>query len=146
MNTAARWLVRVLRAAAPLALLAGGIASLAYGIARHTADVSVEQEIEVSFEPPGGDVGAPGFVQPGFDQPPGFVPPGADPNAPPPLFPPSLVPLPPELSKVKEKVIVSEPVSEVSLIREVTFGGVTRKAAGVLWRTYTGAPPSLCPT
>lgn len=147
-SKAARWLVWVLRAAAPLLLLAGGIAALVYGVAHHTAVVSVEQEIEVDLaappgiELPGGQGGVPG----GQGGVPGFGPPGGDLGDPASAFPPPFLQLPPELSKVKEKVIVSEPTRELTLIREVTFGGVTRRSPGVLWRTYTGAPPSLCPT
>lgn len=141
MNKVARWLVWGLRAATPLVLLAGGIASLAYGVARHTAVVSVEQEIEINLAPP------PGFGFPGGEGgPPGFGPPGFEPGVPGPDLPAPFMQVPPELSKVKEKVIVSEPSSELTLIREVTFGGVVRLDTGVLWRTYTGTPPSLCPT
>ena len=141
MNKAARWLVWVLKAAVPLVLLAVGIAGLVYGIAHHTVVVSAEQEIEVDLAPPPG-MGPPG-VDGGF---PGFGPPGAELGGPALPFPPPFMQLPPELSKAKEKVIVSEPSSELTLIREVTFGGVTRRSPGVLWRTYSGAPPSLCPT
>jgi len=141
VNKAARWLVWGLRAAVPLVLLAGGIASLAYGVARHTAVVSVEQEIEIDLAPP------PGMEFPGEQGGvPGFGPPGFEPGVPGPDFPAPFLQLPPELSKVKEKVIISEPSSELTLIREVTFGGVVRLDTGALWRTYTGDPPSLCPT
>jgi hypothetical protein len=137
------------RAAIPLVLLASGIASLVYGVGHHSADVSVEQEIEIDLAPP------PGIEPPGWEGfgPPGFGPPGEgfDPAGPafgdPALagMPPWLGP-PPELSKVKEKFILTENASELSLIREITFGGVRRLSSGVLWRTYSGAPPSLCPT
>ena len=36
--------------------------------------------------------------------------------------------------------------SEPELVREVTYGGVTRLPTGETKRTYTGKPPSLCPT
>jgi hypothetical protein len=58
--------------------------------------------------------------------------------------PPWMAP-PPELLKIKDTVVVNEEVSEPHLIREITFGGV-RLDSGMLWRTYTGAPPQLCPT
>lgn len=140
-GSAARMRMAVLRAVVPLVLLVGGIASLVYGVGHHSAVVSVEQEIEIDLAPPPG-VEPPGFGQPGE----GFGPsePGfGDPALAGP--PPWLAP-PPELSKVKQKVILSEDASEPALIREVTFGGVTRLSSGVLWRTYTGVPPSLCPT
>ena len=130
-------LMAILRAAVPLALLAGGLASGVYGVAHHTAVVSQEQEIEIDLAPPPGvgPAGAEGFG------PPGFGPPGQDFGAPPPWLAP-----PPGLSKVKEKVVLSEAASELTLIREVTFGGVTRLSSGVLRRTYSGESPSLCPT
>jgi hypothetical protein len=141
LSKAARWRVWVLRAAVPLVLLASGSVALVYGIARHSAVVSVEQEIEVNLAPP------PGVVPPGGEAGvPGFGPPGAELGVPSLPFDAPFMQLPPELAKVKEKVIVSEPTAELVLIREVTFGGVTRLSSGVLWRTYTGAPPSLCPT
>jgi len=142
------------RAAIPLVLLAGGIASLVYGVGHHSAEVSVEQEIEIDLAPPPGMAppGWEGFGPPSFD-PSGFGPSGEnfDPSGPgfddPSLaaVPPWLAP-PPELSKLKEKFILTENASELTLIREITFGGVTRLSSGMLWRTYSGAPPSLCPT
>jgi len=160
MSRPIRILLTVLRALVPLVLLAGGIGSLVYGVGRHTAMVSLEQEVEVNL------AGPPGVAPPGFDgalppgvAPPGMIPPGdgfgppgglglpdggfTDPAlaAPPPWLAP-----PPELAKVKQKIVISEATSELALIREVTFGGVTRLKTGELWRTYTGAPPSLCPT
>jgi hypothetical protein len=36
--------------------------------------------------------------------------------------------------------------TEPELVREVTYGGVTRLPTGQTKRTYTGKPPSLCPT
>jgi hypothetical protein len=120
-----------------------------YGVGHHSAVVSMEQEIELNLAPPLGvgpsgweGVGPPGFGQPGEafgPSEPGFGDPAL--AGPPPWLAP-----PPELSKVKQKVILTEETSELALIREVTFGGVTRLSSGVLWRTYTGVPPSLCPT
>lgn len=131
----------LLRVVVPLTLLAGGVAALVYGGVYHAAAVSVEQEIEIDLAPPPG-VEPPGFGMPGEGFPP--AEPGVDDPAlasPPPWLAP-----PPELTKVKQKVIVTDDVPEWALIREVTFGGVTRLSSGVLWRTYTGDPPSLCPT
>jgi hypothetical protein len=149
MRNAARILLTVLRAGVPVALLAGGIASLVYGIGHHAVEVSVEHEIEIDLtpppgvEPPGWDgFGPPGFVPPGE----GFGPPDAGFGEPAMGVPPPWLALPPELAKIKDKVILTEATSEPTLIREVTFGGVKRLSSGVLWRTYTGDPPSLCPT
>ena len=50
------------------------------------------------------------------------------------------------MEEFKETVIITEPESEPTLIREVSFGGVTLLASGELMRTYSGEPPSLCPT
>lgn len=141
-RNAVRILTRILRAAIPLVLLGGGIASLFYGVAYHSAIVLVEHEIEVDHAPPPGleAHGGAGF------EPPGFGPPGEgfdDPwmGGPPPWMAP-----PPELLKIKQTIVVNEEVTESALIREITFGGVTRLSSGGLWRTYTGAPPLLCPT
>jgi hypothetical protein len=135
-RTAARAWTIVVRAALPALLLVGGIASVVYGVVRHTAVVAQEQEIEIDVAPP------PGFGPPGV---PGFLP-GGGPGDPSLGGPPVWMGPPPEMRKVKQKVLLSETTSELTLIREVTFGGVTRLDTGVLWRTYTGAPPSLCPT
>ena len=154
----------LLRAVLPLVLLACGGGLLVYGLGHHTAAVFMEQEIEIDLapppgmEPPGGaGFGPPAFEPPGWG-PPGFGPPGegfdpafggsdvpgfGDPALAGP--PPWLAP-PPELAKVKQMIVLTEQVAEWVLIREVTFGGVRRSSSGELWRTYTGTPPSLCPT
>ena len=36
--------------------------------------------------------------------------------------------------------------SEQSIVRDVTVGGVERLPNGHLKRTYSGKPPTLCPT
>ncbi len=149
MKRHVRMLLAVVRALVPLVLLAGGIVSVVYGVARHSAVVSVEQEVEVDL------AGPPGLAPPGLDGqlpagllPPdgGFGPPDGGLGDPALAVPPPWLAPPPELTKVKQKVVISEPTPELTLIREVTFGGVTRLSSGELWRTYTGAPPSLCPT
>jgi hypothetical protein len=94
------------------------------------------------FEPPMDD----GFEPPmddGFGPPPdaGFGPPPGDGFGAPGMGAP-----PPFLTKIKETIIVPEEESEASLIREITIGGVTLLAEGILRRTYSGEPPSLCPT
>ena len=124
----------ILRTTLVVLVLGGGIASLIYGAAYHTAPVSEEQEIEVPIAPP------PGFGPPGglpFEGPPGE--PSFDES-------PSTMEPPPFLSTVTETIVVTEDESEPTLIREVTFGGVTLLAAGQIMRTYSGQPPSLCPT
>lgn len=137
-----RWVRVVVRAAIPLVLLSASIVSLVYGVSRHTAVVSFEQEIEIDLAPPpgfhphGDPFGGPGGGGMPGD---GFGPPGM--GGPPPWMGP-----PPEMTKVKQKVTFNETTTEPTLIREITFGGVTRLSSGVLWRTYTGTPPSLCPT
>jgi hypothetical protein len=117
----------IMRAIVPAVLVLGGIASLIYGVGYHSAPVSEEREVEIPIAPP-----AP-FAEPMPGEPPlegfpgelGFVDPG-----PPMDLPPFLI----------------ENESELTLIRETTIGGVTLLACGVLKRTYSGEPPSLCPT
>jgi hypothetical protein len=132
----------MLRTIPSLVLLAAGAASLLYGVIYRTAPVSEEQEIEI-------DIGGPPMFGPPEDEPfgpPGMPPPGEPFDEPPFAGPPGMMGPPPVLAKVKEKIIVTEEESEPTLIREITFGGITRLASGVLKRTYSGAPPLLCPT
>ena len=136
---------RFRRAVVPLVLLLSAIASVIYGARYHYQPVAEEQEIEVTIDPmpfpEGPDDGSMAFPPMGpddetmpLDDPMGFGP-------------------PPELAGVfappmmmTQTVIVAEDESEPTLIREVTFGGVVLLATGELMRTYTGQPPSLCPT
>lgn len=126
---------RFRRAIVPLLLLLSAIASVVYGARYHRQPVTEERQIEVSIVDPmpsapfGPDDGSPPFGDPeGFGPPPDmggfFVPP----------------------PKMMEKVLVTKEESEPTLIREVTFGGVALLACGELMRTYTGQPPSMCPT
>ena len=48
--------------------------------------------------------------------------------------------------KVTLHTLVDKIVSEPSLNREVSFGGVALANDGTLLQTYSGRPPSLCPT
>jgi len=64
---------------------------------------------------------------------PAGAPPYPFPGAPPSDFPP-----------IVNLVTLEE--SEPRVILEVTFGGVVRLPTGDIKRTYTGPPPSLCPT
>ena len=130
----------VRRALLPLLVLAVGIAVLVYGVKKHTARVFVEQEIEISLAPPGfpGAGMPPGFGgPPGMDGMPGF--PGA-PDGMPPFGPP------PELQKMKRKITVGKDEPELAIVRDVTIGGLMLLPSGELKRTYSGAPPTLCPT
>ena len=126
----------ILRALLPIVLFAGAIGLLIYGARLHFVPVSHQEEIEVSIAPPTPFATPPIPGQPLFGQP-GEGPLFVDPfqGAPPPF-----------LQTIKAKVIVAENESEPTLVREVTFGGVARLSSGSLMRTYTGQPPSLCPT
>jgi hypothetical protein len=108
------------RIALPLLLLLAGSAALVRGWLFHQATVYEETEQEISIAIPNPFPAPPG--QPSF--------------------------LPPEMmfQKVKEKLLVAREEPEWVLVREVTFGGVTRLANGQLKRTYSGKPPALCPT
>lgn len=147
LRSAAKTLMIIVRMAAPLMLLLAGTASLVYGLAYRSTIVSVEQEVEIDLAPPpemGMHGGMEFHPEPNLE-PPGFGPPGEGPGEPWLGGPPSWMAPPPELLRIKDTVVVNEETSEPQLIREVTFGGV-RLDRGMLWRTYTGAPPQLCPT
>ena len=101
-----------------------------------------EEEIEIDLAPPPG-LGLPGAEPFG---PPGFGASGQDLGDPSLAGAPPWMAAPPGFPKVKEKVLVTTEEPELVLIREVTFGGVVLLDSGVLRRTYSGAPPSLCPT
>ncbi len=68
-------------------------------------------------------------------------PPAAEPA--PPLF---FTSRPPVIAPPAGKELVSLRESEPHLIREITVGGVTRLDSGEIKRTYTGKPPTACPT
>jgi len=99
-----------------MVLVLAGLAQVIYGVGFHTAAVVTEKETAAPPPIPG--------PPPGF----GFG------NRPPPPPPRPL------------KLLVLADEAEFVLIREVTFGGVTRLESGELKRTYSGRPPSLCPT
>lgn len=118
------------RTAIPAILLIGAIAALVYGAAMRRVPVTEEQEVEKTIVIPSP------FAAPGFDDP---FNPGADGE--------SDNPFASEFTKkVTQKIIVTHEEPETRLVREVTFGGVVRLASGELRRTYTGDPPSLCPS
>jgi len=131
----------ILRALLPMVLFAGAVGLLIYGTRFHFVPVSHQEEIEVSIAPPTPFAPPPIPGQPPFGQPP-FGQPGEGP----PFVGPFQGALPPFLQTIKAKVVVTENESEPTLVREVTFGGVARLSSGSLMRTYTGQPPSLCPT
>jgi len=112
------------RAILPAVLLTGGIVSVIYGARYRISPVIEERKVEEQITIP----------QP-FEPPPFMMQPGA-------FFPPP----PPIVETVIRTDVVTHQVPEPALIREVTFGGVTRADSGDLKRTYSGKPPSLCPT
>ena len=140
----------------PIVMVALGVASLLWGAARHTLEVYEEQEIEISIAPPPemmqsmappafptgpeqgmgqGFLGDPAFGDPAFGAPPDM---GG--------MPPFIAGPPPELQKVKQIVMISKEEPESRVVFEVTIGGLALLETGELKRTYSGAPPSLCPT
>ena len=124
----------VTRATVPMVLLLGGIASLIYGARHHSVTVVEEREETITIPHP--------FAPPPFMQ--EFVPPGMEP----PPFMMDPPPFPGGPPPIVEKIIkeVRKDEGELTLIREVTFGGVALLASGELKRTYSGEPPLLCPT
>jgi hypothetical protein len=142
------WTV-ILRSILPMIVLLAGIAAVVYGAVYHSQPVTEEQEIEIEIAPPPGFGGPPGFGPPMDD---GFGPPMDDGFGPPMdggFGDPSMggmMPPPPFLDKIKETVVITEPETEASLMREVSIGGVTLLAEGILRRTYSGDPPLLCPS
>ena len=59
---------------------------------------------------------------------------------------PPFMPAEPGFETVTLSELVSRGDLEKVLVREITFGGITRLANGQLKRTYSGKPPALCPT
>lgn len=103
-----------------LVVLLGAAGMVGYAVGFHSLPVLAEQEVDMSgFAPPG-------MLPPGL---PDLGPPGAEPEP----FP-----------AMMETVTLDE--SEPALVREVTYGGVARTSSGEIQRTYTGEPPSQCPT
>ena len=138
------------RVVLPVLLVLAGIASVIYGARFHRTTVVEEQETERSipidlpflpFLPP------PGPSAQGAGEPPAF--PGAPPGEEPPPFagPSPFGPPPPFLTQVVKEV-VQVPLDELEpkLVRDVTIGGLVLLESGKLMRTYSGTPPSLCPS
>lgn len=142
------------RALLPTVMLGLGIASLVWGAKHHVLEVFEEQEIEISVAPPpemvqptAPPMGMPmgpdamgGGMMPGFPGDPGFGPPGMAGPA------PIMAGPPPEVQKIKQIVMISKEEPENQVVFEITIGGLALLETGELKRTYTGAPPSLCPT
>jgi hypothetical protein len=133
----------VRRVVLPLVLVTGGIAAVVYGARHHSKTVFAQHDEEQTI-----DVRIPGPVMPRHFQP--------SPFGGPPGFPFGDEP---EFRTVKKRVLVPVTTSSVefepALMREITFGGIewrdTRGESGEpegrnLWKTYSGQPPSLCPT
>jgi hypothetical protein len=135
------------RAIIPLLLVLGGVVSVYYGVQHNSQEVVEEQQIEIDLAPPmpPGPM-VPPEAQPGFPGAPPFEQPPPFGDQPPFMEPPPLPGAAPFPMKVTETVLVTKEDSELKLIREVTFGGVVLLATGQLRRTYSGAPPLLCPT
>ena len=111
---------------------------MVWGSKHHILEIYEEQEIEISIAPPPEmmqPMGPPGFEEPGFEGPPGM---GG--------MPPFMGGMPLELQTVKQIVLVSEEEPESRAVFEITIGGLALLETGELQRTYSGAPPSLCPT
>ncbi len=124
----------ILRTMPALGLFSVGIGFLVYGLGYHTVPVGDNRQIE-------GDLASP--LQPDRDNAPlspgdqdassfGGTPVAVLPSA--------------RMNKAIETVLVTEDTTEARLNREVSVGGVTLWETGEIRRTYTGKPPSLCPT
>lgn len=123
------------RAALPVVLTGGGLASLIYGAVFHFAPVEEERETEITIDVPAPFSPGP-FGGPQFGGPPSFR--GGSPFGGPPPF---------VKKTVKQIDTVTVEQSEPSLTRKVTIGGVARLPTGEIKRTYSGdAGPALCPT
>lgn len=134
------------RAVLPVGLLALGVGCAVYGVRHHQVVVYEEQEVEVDLpapEPP------PEVVGPGFDEPPGAAGPSGFGEPPGPGGMPGEMqpfgPDPRDRPKIIKTVLVDRQEPETAVVRDVTIGGL-RLDSGQLKRTYSGKPPSLCPT
>jgi hypothetical protein len=111
----------------PIVMLGLGIASLGWGAKHHLLEIYEEQEIKVSIALPAE------MMQP-------MGPPGRG------GMPPFMAGPPPELQTVTQTVLVSQEEPESQTVFEITIGGLALLETGELQRTYSGTPPSLCPT
>ncbi len=117
----------IIRRSLPILLGLAGVSLLVYGAAFSQHEVFYEEKTVPEAPPP--EPPPPPFIRPG---------PG---GAPPPFI--KSPPRPPQ-----EAMIIVKPITEreAKLVLEATRGGVTLTKDGKLKRTYSGAPPSGCPT
>jgi hypothetical protein len=118
-------IIIIRRAVMPLFLIIAGIAALVYGMTFHKVPVLEEHESEETI-----------MVPEAFSaRPPSF--PGMDPMNGPPIL---------VKKTVKKKSLDPIDLLEPALTRDATIGGIVLNETKHLQRTYTGKPPSLCPT
>lgn len=158
-------MMRVLRTAILILLFLGGLGSILYGSFCHVLSVEEEKTREITIAVPtlsgvneslpnqgGGSANMlplpPRANDPGDGDVDPFHSGGPPPDMGNPFETPSMIPSPPGLKyeKVTETYTESRKEPEWAIVREVTVGGVVLLADGRLKRTYTGQPPSLCPT
>ena len=116
----------IIRRGLPIVLGLAAVSLLVYGAAISRHDVLSEETITPSPPP------EMPFMAPGPGGPDGPMPPFMRPPPRPPAKP------------IQVLRTISEP--EHKLVLEATRGGLVRMADGRLKRTYSGAPPSGCPT
>ena len=135
-----------------LLVFAGG--ALWYGALFHKVQIFEQQEREIAIPVPTpfGSADAPPEEPSGgaaadeddpFSSPPSKP---AQPTAKPAQNPPALLPSDATFKKVTEKYWAAREETEWVISRDVTFGGLTRLADGQVRRTYSGKPPTMCPT
>lgn len=117
------------RTAPPIVLLLAGAALIVVGATHHDTKV-VYEDTYIPPPPPPPPEPPPGLRGPG----------GFGPRMP--FMPPEPPAPPPEPVLVFRTIIMPER----QIILEATRGGVVRLADGRIKRTYSGAPPSGCPT
>jgi hypothetical protein len=146
-------------------LFLGGLGSILYGSLYHEAMVEVDKTREISIAIPtltgfgespsghgGPSSGMPGGQPWGDDPAAGDVDPfrggSQQPNAENPFENAAMMPSLPGIKyeTVTETYAEAREEPEWAIVRDVTIGGIVRLANGQLKRTYSGKPPSLCPT
>lgn len=122
----------VLQRSIPTLLLVAGIASTIYGEWFHAQTVLEEREEEAEILIPLAGPAGWGNQLPGEDQGPDRISPDGSQSF--------------MKKKITRKLMVEKTVAEPDLCREVSIGGVRLLESGELQQTYSGRPPSLCPT